>query len=289
MADTPELPEDATADEVAAAVEVDTQSHLRQATLPDGSVRVGAAEARALVASFRRVRDTQRGRYAASIAELPADTIRIANAIAVIGEEVTPEERRHLLEDLVDLQAFVPDAPASLRPPPSSPGSEPAAATADPLLESIRWRQAALMAYAMGHASVVGDHNAIRDRWTAIGDARSAIDLVNKYRESQAGGFAAITAWLIGAPIGFGLAVITGTARPSIVAIVALAIGWLASPYLGAGVGLFEAKVERSAIRRSHPSLVGRLEVVVGLGVIALVPVIAGIVVTILATRLGLP
>jgi len=288
MADTPELSQDATAEEIVAAVEEDTQRHLEQATLPDGTVTVDAAEARELVASFRRVRDTQRGRYAASITELPADALRIANAIAVIGEGVTPDERRHLLEDLVDLQAFVPDAPASLRPPPSSTGSEPAA-TADPLLESIRWRQAALMAYAMGHASVVGDHNAIRDRWTAIGDARSAIDLVNKYRESQAGGFAALTAWLIGAPIGFGLAVIAGTARPSIAAIIALGIGWLGAPYLGAGVGLFEAKVEGSAIRRSHPTLVGRLEVVVGLGVVALVPVIAGIVVTVLATRLGLP
>ena len=289
MADTPEHPRDATADEIVAAVREDTQRHLEQATLPDGTVAVDAAEAHELVASFRRVRDTQRGRYAAPITELPADALRIANAIAVIGEEVTPEERRHLLEDLVDLQAFVADPPASLRPPPPSTGSEPATATADPLLESIRWRQAALIAYAMGHASVMGDHTAIRDRWTAIGDARSAIDLVNKYRETQAGGFAALAAWPIGALIGFGLAVVSGQARPSIVALGALGVGWLAAPYLGVAVGRLEARLMRSAISRSHPVLIDRLELVVGFGAIALVPVIVGIAVTIVASRLGLP
>jgi hypothetical protein len=279
MADALEHPDQATNDDLLAAVELDNQRHMEQATLPDGTVVVDETEARQLVASFRRVRDTQRGRYAASVSELPSDALRVANALGVLGQAATPEERRHLLEDLVDLQAFVPDPPASLRPTP----------TPDPLLESIRWRQAALMAYAMGHASVMGDHTAIRDRWTAIGDARAAINLVNLYRETQAGGFAALTAWPIGALVGFGLAIITGSARPSIAALVVLGIGWLAAPYLGAAVGMFEVRVERSAIRRSHPTLIDRLELVVGLGAIALAPAVVGIVVTILATRLGVP
>jgi hypothetical protein len=279
MADTLDHPDKASADEIIEAVRDDTERRMAEATLPDPSVDMPEAEAGELLGSFRRTRDAHRGRYAAPVRELPADGVRVATAIAILSRTAGPEELRRQLEDLVDLQAFVPDPPDFLRPTPSP----------DPLLESIRWRQAALMAFAMNHASVIGDHNAIRDRWTAIGDARAAIDLVNKYRETQAGGFAAITAWLIGAPIGFGLAVITGNARPSIAAIVGLGIGWFAAPFLGAAVGLFESRVERSAFRRSHPTLAGRLELVVGFGAIALVPVVVGVAVTILAARLGLP
>jgi len=279
MADTLEHPEKASADELIEAVDQDTERRMAQATLPDPTVDMPEAEARELLASFRRTRDAYRGRFAAPVSELPADGVRVATAIAILARTASPEERRHQLEDLVDLQAFVPDPPDVLRPTP----------TPDPLLESIRWRQAALMAYAMNHVSAMGDHNAIRDRWTAIGDARAAIDLVNQYRETQAGGFAALAAWFIAAPIGLGLAVITGLARPSIAAIVGIAIGWFGAPFLGAAVGRFEARMERSALRRSRPMLAGRLEVLIGFGAIALVPVIFGVVVAVLAARLGLP
>ena len=279
MADTLDHPDKASAEELIEAVDQDSERRMAQATLPDPTVDMPEAEARELLESFRRTRNSYRGQFAAPARELPADGVRVASAIAILARSASPEERRHQLEDLVDLQAFVPDAPELLRPTP----------TPDPLLESIRWRQAALMAYAMNHVSVIGDHNAIRDRWTAIGDARAAIDLVNQYRETQAGGFAALAAWFIAAPVGIGLAVITGIARPSIVAIVGIGIGWFGAPLLGAAVGRFEARVERSAFRRAHPRIAGPLELLIGFGAIALVPVIFGVVVTVLVARLGLP
>ncbi|HXI80227.1 MAG TPA: hypothetical protein VNM34_05340 [Verrucomicrobiae bacterium] len=289
MADRLDRPQDATGDGTVAAAHRDADRHLQESTLPDSDLAVDAAEARELVTSFRRIRDTQRGRFVADVRDLPAEPVRVATAIASLGETATSDERRHLLEDLVDLQSFVVDAPASLNPPPGPSAPTAPAAAANPLLEQIRWKQAALMAYAMGHVSVLGDHNAIRGRWTPIGDARAAINLVNDYRESQAAGFGALSAWPIGALIGFGLAIVSGNARPAVVALVVLGVGWFAAAYLGAAVGLIEARIERSSLRRTHPRLAGGLELVIGLGVIGIVPLVAGVAVTILATRLGLP
>ena len=253
------------------------------ATLPDESLTIGTAEARDLVRAFRRIRDAHRGQFAAPVGELPDDPARIATAI-VVTLEATPTDSRHLLEDLVDLQSFVDDPPPGLRPPAEAVGPDE---VADPLLERIRWRQATLIAFELGHPSVIGDHNAIRERWTAIGDARAAIDLVNRYREQQATGIGAMLAYPVSALVGCAAAIVTGTARPSLVGIGILGVGWLAAPYVGAAAGLLAAWIGRTRWRRSPVATIA--EVVVGGGAIFLVPAIFGAIVAVVTSRLGAP
>ena len=79
-----------------------------------------------LVDDFRRVRDRHRDRFVAPADELPADPARIATAYLNLAGALPVELRRHQLEDLVDLQAFVEEPPADLAPPRGS--SEPAGA-----------------------------------------------------------------------------------------------------------------------------------------------------------------
>lgn len=279
-----------TRDEILAAVDAETRRRVAEATMPDGALTLDPAEVRSMAVDFRRVRDIHRGRFAAPMSELPGDPVRVATALGISGEGATPEERRHWLEDLVDLQAFVEDSAAgntalsAIRPPQANAATEP---LVEELLERIRWRQSASIAALMGHPSVTGDHNAIRGRWTAIGDARAAIDLVNDYRETQVGGFGALSIYPVVALVGFGVTVVTGNARPSLAGLAVLGVGWLATPYVGGAFGAFEARILRSSLRTSR--LASVLEVVVGFGALVGVPFIYAIVVAMAATKLGLP
>ncbi|HEY7968541.1 MAG TPA: hypothetical protein VID95_01020 [Candidatus Limnocylindrales bacterium] len=263
-------------------------ARLRRPIVGEADAVMDPAEARELVDGFRRVRERYRGRYVAPADELLADPARIATAYLNLAGAATLELRRHQLEDLVDLQSFVEDPPADLAPPRGS--SEPGVTSpADPLIEAIRWRQAGVIAWAMNNPSDVGAHNAIRGRWTAIGDARAAIDLVNRYREEQTLGLGATALWLVAAPAGYLIAILLGLARPTIVALVLLAIGWLVSPYLGTVAGSIEWRVQRSAWMRSHPAIADPLERGVGFGLIAGVPFVAGIIVATVVSNLGWP
>ena len=265
-------------------VESDGSGEEPDVTLPDPSLTLDAAEARDLLRAFRRIRDAHSGQYAAPVTELPDDPVRVATAIVAGLDAATSEERRHLLEDLVDLQAFVDDPPVGLRPP--ADGTGPNAVT-DPLLERIRWRQATLTAFELGHPSVIGDHNAIRDRWTPIGDARAAINLINTDREQQAAGIGAMLTYPVAALIGDGAAVLIGNARPSLVGIGILGLGWLAAPFVGAGAGHFEAWLGRSRWRRSR--VTPMVELAVGGIAIFVAPAIFGAVVAVVVSRLGGP
>jgi hypothetical protein len=139
----------------------------------------------------------------------------------------------------------------------------------------------------MGHPSILGDHNAIGGRWTPIGDARAAIDLINVYREQQSVGIGATAIYPVAALVGFGVASLIGLGRPSIVGLVALGLGWLAAPLIGARAGAFEAWVTRQPWRESRLAAV--MEIGVGLGSILALPFLFGIVAAIAGLRLGLP
>ena len=287
MSDGLDDPRAWTADQITAAV-ARNDAHLRRATYPDRRLKVGGSEAGELVEAFRRVRDARRGRFVASVAELPAKPVRVATAIDVAAATASDRERRRLMEDLVDLQSFVDDAPSS----PVEPSMTTAAASGEPgpaLLESIRWRQAATIAWAMDHASVVGDHNAIRERWTAIGDARAAINLAVEYREAQAGGFLALVLWVIAAPVGALAAMLVGGARWSVIATALLVGGWFGASWLGAAVGTIGARLGRLPLRARWPGLVSAVSLVANAIGLIVVPAALGFLAFVLATRLGLP
>jgi hypothetical protein len=263
-------------------------ARLRRPVVGEADAAMDPAEARGLVDDFRRVRDRHRDRFVAPADELTADPARIATAYLNLAGALPVELRRHQLEDLVDLQAFVDDPPADLAPPRGS--SEPGVTSpADPLIEAIRWRQAGVIAWAMSHPSDVAAHNAIRGRWTAIGDARAAIDLVNRYRDDQTLGLGATALWLVAAPAGYLMAILLGLAGPTIVALVLLALGWLLSPFLGTMAGALEWRVQRSAWMRAHPAISGPLERGLGFGLIAGVPFVAGVIVATAVSNLGWP
>jgi hypothetical protein len=278
----------ASTDEILGGGEADAHARERRPVLPEADAAIDPSEAQQLVEAFRRVRDRYRGRYVAPVDELPDRPDRIASAYFTLAGASSMEIRRHQLEDLVDLQAFVDDPPAVLAPPRVS-SEKGVTSPADPLIEAIRWRQAGIIAWAMNHPSTLGDHTAIRSRWTAIGEARAAIDLVNRYREEQTLGLGATALWLVAAPAGYVIAILLGLARPTIVALVILAIGWFASPAVGAAAGWFEWRVLRSTWMRTHPAVSEPLEVAVGFGLIAGVPFVAGIVVATIVSNLGWP
>ena len=265
---------------------------LAEPTLPDESLTIDAAEICDLVARFRAVRNAKRGSYIADAADLPADPVRVATALAIASSEAVDENGKHLNEDLVDLQAFVTDPPAVDRPlPDPQPPAESPVSASPPflLLDAIRWRQAMAIAAIRGDPNALGNHNAIRGRWTAIGDARTALDLVAKYRESQVGGMIAMVAWLIALPIGAAVALLSGAARPSVVGFAAVAACWFASPWAGAALGRLTLRVARSTWMREHLRVSGITEVAAVVLLLGIVPFVVAIVVMTLATRLSLP
>jgi hypothetical protein len=138
----------------------------------------------------------------------------------------------------------------------------------------------------LGHPSVLGDHNAIGGRWTPIGDARAAIDLVNAYREQQSVGIGAFAIYPIAALAGFGVASLVGAGRPSIVGLVALGLGWMAAPVIGSKAGALEAWVIRQPWRRSLRARA--IELVTGVGVLFVLPVVFGVAMALAGARLGL-
>ena len=287
MRGEPEIRTDQPADDIVAAVAADSDLRRRATVFPDPNLTIPAAEAMALLEEFRRLRDVHRGRFAASVADLPADPVRVATAIAGLASAASAAERRLLLEDLVDLQAFVADPPAGA-PPADLPLGQPLPDGAEPF-DAIRWRQAALIAQSQAHTSVLGDHNALRGHWIAIGDARAALKLVSRYREQQTAGFGAIAGWLVGAPVGAGAAILLGIGRPSIVAFAVLVLGWFGSPLVGVVAGRFEDLLQQSTLVLRAPRFVGAVELVVGFGLIAGLPVVCGVLAIEFATRLHLP
>ena len=138
-----------------------------------------------------------------------------------------PTETQRLAEDLVDLQAFV-DLLGQAAPLPPGPGQAPS-----PILELVRWRQAAAIAFIREDPSVLGEKVAQGGRWTAIGEARAALNRARSYRESQVAEFSGLLVWIVAAPAGAIAASLFGLGEFSLVTAVVLFVGWWVSPLLG--------------------------------------------------------
>jgi hypothetical protein len=284
MAETTRAAEEATVPDALVAAHREAESHAVDTILPDADLQIEPGERHALVIEFQRVRDAHRGRFVADLRDLPGDPVRVATALARAAEEAAPADRRHLLEDLVDLQAFIADPPPVVLPAAPGTASDPAV---DELLERIRWRQATVTSILMGHPSILGDHNAIRGRWTPIGDARAAIDLVNAYRERQSLGIGAMAIYPVAAFVGFVAASVLAHGRPSIVGLAVLGLGWLLAPWLGTKAGAVEAWVQRHPWRGAPLAIA--VELVTGIGTVFALPFIFGVVAAIAGALLGLP
>ena len=254
---------------------------------PDPDLEIPADEVRALIARFRSARNARRGDLIADVRDLPDDPVRVATALSIAAAEAPPDEGRLLNEDFVDLQAFVPDPPripGTLPDPGAPPGSPSAISAGYQVLDRIRWRQAAAIAAVRGNSQFLGEHNAIRTQWTRIGDARSALDLAADYRERQAGGFAALSAWVVALPIGAVLSIVAGVARPSVLGVAGLVGCWFLAPVAGAALGWFTLRVERAL--SGHTRLAAAIAMTAMIAVLAVVPFLLGAGVMILATTL---
>jgi hypothetical protein len=250
------------------------------ASLPIPRLRFNEGEIAALVDDFRRTRDAHRGRYAAAVEELPAEPGRIATAIVRASNRADGPEQLRLAEDLVDLQGFV-DLGGEAPPLPPGPGRAPS-----PVLELVRWRQAAAMHFIREDPSVVGDKVAQGGRWTPIGGARKALERTGKYRDDQAAGFVGLIVWIVAAPAGALIGSALGLGRVSLTVWIALVVLWWGSPILGvAWVRVLGPALERVARRFPRVS-----DAVVVLFLVPLVAVTAaiGMAVVAVAGWLGL-
>ena len=209
----------------------DDDARSALASLPRRGIRFKKGEIEELIAEFRRTRDGHRGRYAAPIEELPGGAERIATAIVRASQKTSDaDELKHLAEDLVDLQGFVDLEGASAPLPPA------AGRPASPVLEFVRWRQAAAIHFLTEDASVVGDKVAQQGKWTPIGDARAAIGRVRDYRDTQAGGILGMLSWVFAAPAGAILGEVAGLGHVTLAVWIVLGVAWFASPVIGAVV-----------------------------------------------------
>ena len=92
-------------------------ARLRRPILGEADAVMDPAEARDLVAEFRRVRDRHRGAFVAPAAELLTDPVRIATAYLNLAgaSEIT-------LNDLIELVGEVAGSPVKVDPAPKQAG-----------------------------------------------------------------------------------------------------------------------------------------------------------------------
>jgi hypothetical protein len=138
--------------------------------------------------------------------------------------------------------------------------------------------------------SVVGNENALRDLVPVIGDARRALDAVDRYRETQAGAMTMLFLW----PVSAGAGVIVGALlmRPTIAVIALMLAIWLAAPGIGGAIGALSSRVGQAArASRRYPTVVagGIAATVISFGLLFGLGFAAALVATAAATRLGLP
>jgi hypothetical protein len=221
----------------------DNAARMAVATLPNPGLRLKPDEIPTLVADFRRSRDAVKGRYAAAVDELSAPGERIATAILRASQgTIEAPELRHLAEDLVDLQAFV-DLHGQAAPLAPAPGQRPPL-----ILELVRSRQAAAIAFIRDDPSVLGAEVAQGGRWTAIGEARAGLNRARTYRESQLAGFGGVLVWIVAAPAGSIVASLFGLGEFTLATAVVLFIGWWLSPWLGGFAERLESRLWEVAV-----------------------------------------
>ena len=167
---------------------------------------------------------------------------------------------RRAREDLVDLQAFVADDEVVAAETRSRQAARSALGSSLGL-DPIRWAQANVISMLREDDRVLGAYNAHADIDVVIGEARRSLEAVDRCKETQVSGFAAMVYWPVGLLIG--LVVGTLAAGVSVIAIVVVAgiaiagYGLYLAPAFGIAVGTLSSRIDRLAMRANQRVLVG--------------------------------
>ncbi len=265
---------------------------------PDSEI-LAPAEARQLVRAFEAARERARGRHAAPASWLPASGTRVATASWMAHCQAEEDGDwptvRRAREDLVDLQAFVSDDEVVAAETRSRQAGR--SAHGSPWdLDPIRWAQASVICMLREEDRVLGAYNALADIDVVIGEARRSLEAVDRYKETQVSGFAAMAYWPVGLLIGLVAGSLAGGV--SVVAIVVVAGIGIAgytlylAPAFGMAVGTLSSRIDRLAMRANQRILLGIGRALATLSWLAAffgVPIAIGLAVSIVSRRLGLP
>jgi hypothetical protein len=191
---------------------IDAEREARAAPIfPDeDDLAMDVGTAAELTTGFRAVRDAHRGAIVVPCSILPAAPGRVAAAILValdadlahLTGSRSKARQRAAAEDFVDLQSFRPEEDAALLVAQAAPALDRADA-----LERLTTARGAAITWIREDPTVVGSLNAIRGLDLRVGDARVALDAVNRYREHQALGFLTL---IIGVPALIVLGIVVG-------------------------------------------------------------------------------
>ena len=188
------------------AIEADREARADPIYPSDDDLAMDVGEARALLSRYRAIRDAHLGELAVDRSELPGEPQRVASAIVVAAQadaaahtgKAQRAVQRASAEDLVDLQSFRPSEEIELIA--GATGAE-----RDAALERLLTAKAGAITLIRDDPSVTGSMNALRGKELTIGNARPALDAVNRYREGQAFWFLAL---FIGVPVVVGIVVV---------------------------------------------------------------------------------
>lgn len=263
-----------------------------KAILPDRDAEgLDPAEAERLVSAFEAVRRSAAGRHAAPASWLPAPGKRVATALDISLDRANDDEEwpaiRGLREAILDLQAFLPDDEAA---------AAEAAVRRPEALDRVRWSQAVVISMLRNDERVIGAHNALADIDIVIGQAQRSLEAVDRYKEAQMSGIAALVYWPAGLLGGLILGtLIAGLSVVAVTSVVLLAVAaWILAlgPGFGWAVGSISSRIDRLAMRSDSLAVVrvGRwastgVWLILFLGI----PPAMGLAITVGCRWLGLP
>ena len=271
------------------------------AILPDREAEVMQPdEMRSLVSALDVQLVRARGRHAAPVSWLPATPRRVATALELALEEA--EDRhdwpaiRHVREDIVDLQAFLPDDETAAAEAFVAGSDGPVSGDGAAALNRVKWAQAMVISMLRDDDRVLGAHNALSETEVVIGQAQRSLEAVDHYKETQASGIAAIVVWPAGLVVGFAVGtLLAGLSVVAAITVFGLAIAGYAlflAPAFGSFVGGLASRLDRLAMRAENG-----LVVQAGRGAASVVwyvlffggPVAIGFFLTVGIRGLGLP
>ena len=274
-----------------------------KAILPDhDSKEPDPADVQQLVSAFDAVRRRASGRHAAPLSWLPAEGARVASALDVALAEAEEEgdwpATRGLREAILDLQAFLPDDEAvaaeatASRQERTGPGDDAGTAA----LDRVTWSQALVVSMLRNDERVLGAHNALAEIDIVIGQAQRSLEAVDRYKEAQVSGIAALVYWPLGLMAGLVLGTLIASFSVVATAVVGMLViaGWTLGlgPRFGWTVGAISSRIDRLAMRADRPAVVrvGRW-VATGVWVVLFlgIPPVTGLVITLGCQWLGLP
>lgn len=236
------------------------------AILPDRETEIlQPDEVRSLVSALDVQVERARGRHAAPVSWLPAAPRRVATALELALEDAEDREDwpaiRHVREDIVDLQAFLPDDEAAAAEAFVASGDASEQGAGADALDKVKWAQAIVISMLRGDDRVLGAHNALAETDVVIGQAQRSLEAVDLYKETQASGIAAIVIWPAGLIVGFVVGtMLAGLSIVAAVTVIALAIAGFAlflAPAYGSLVGGLVSRIDRRAMRAQSGFVVG--------------------------------